>query len=128
MVLCLLNRFSINLCLDRPDSCDPNAVPEWIAYHFGLDFSEGGDSCKVAQCSKNVGWIEPLIVEDDAFNGRTVNIIVRLDEDSIKVFHEDTQHAPDYEFGHQFPIEQICIIELRDGIDRVEEIRLKYSA
>lgn len=120
-------RFSINLCLDRSDDCEPNAEPEWIAYHFGVDFSEGGDICKVTQCSKNVNWIDPLIVEDDAFNGRTLNIIVRLDEESIKVFHEDTQHAPDYEYSHQFPIEKIRIIELRDGIDRVEEIRLKYS-
>lgn len=120
-------RFSINLCLDRPDGCDPNDEPEWIAYHFGLDFTEGDGNCRVTQCSKNVNWNSPLFADGEVFNGRTVNVILRLEEESIKVFYEDTQHVADYEYSHQLPIEQIRTIELRDGIAQVEEIRLKFS-
>lgn len=120
-------RFSINLCLDRPEGCDPDSEPEYIAYHLGLDFSDGSGVCRVTQSSRNVDWIEPLICIDEAFNARTVNVVLRLDEESIKVFHEDTQHAPDYEYNYQLPIGQIRTIELRDGDVQVEEIRLKFS-
>ncbi|XP_062556164.1 uncharacterized protein LOC134221009 isoform X1 [Armigeres subalbatus] len=119
--------FSINLCLDPPNPCEIDAEPGWIAYHFGIDFTDEGGNCRVTQRSRNVCWDEPSVCDDEFLNGRTIHIIFRLDEEKIKVYHEDTQQAPNYEYSPTLPIHLIRTVELRGDIDQVDAIELKYT-
>ncbi|XP_062556165.1 uncharacterized protein LOC134221009 isoform X2 [Armigeres subalbatus] len=122
-----VQRFSINLCLDPPNPCEIDAEPGWIAYHFGIDFTDEGGNCRVTQRSRNVCWDEPSVCDDEFLNGRTIHIIFRLDEEKIKVYHEDTQQAPNYEYSPTLPIHLIRTVELRGDIDQVDAIELKYT-
>ncbi|XP_055547163.1 uncharacterized protein LOC129731309 [Wyeomyia smithii] len=126
-------RFSLNLCLARSDDeCHPQTEPEQIAYHLGWKFPDAdgdddGKRCEMIQCSKNCTWNEPLVVGDDWIGSQQVTVIVRFHTEMMKVFIEDTQHPPDYEYEHQFPIEEIRSFELWDDVERVEELTLRFG-
>lgn len=121
-------RFSVNFCLPRPDHITDEQTPPFIAYHFRTDFYEDGNA-SVVHNWKNCTWQDS--VEDQNYWMYDLNekftLIFRFHEECIKVFAEDTQHTPDYEFEHKFPMESIKIIELWDDLEYVEEIAFKYN-
>ncbi|XP_058448238.1 uncharacterized protein LOC131428353 [Malaya genurostris] len=118
-------RCSVNLCLARTEGNHPQAEPERIAYHLGWRFYENG--CEVLQCSKNSIWSDTQFGSDDWISGRNISIIIRFHTDTVKVFIDHTQQPPEYEYEHQFPIEEVHSFELWDDFDRVDEVTLKYS-
>ncbi|XP_058825633.1 galectin-4-like [Topomyia yanbarensis] len=118
-------RFSVNLCLARTEGNHPQAEPDRIAYHLGWKFCE--DGCEVMQCSKNSLWSDMQVCSDVWFNERKISVIFRFHADTVKVFIDHTQQPPEYEYEHQFPIEEIQSFELWDDFERVEEITLRFS-
>lgn len=119
-------RFSVNLCLEQLNGTNPDTALNKIAYHLGLHFDEGQD-CAVVQGRFNTGWEFKPAESGEIFNDRTVDIVLRLEEEMIKVFYKDTQHTPDLEYELPFPIKCIRLIKLCGDIDHLEEICLKFN-
>lgn len=122
-------RFSVNFCLSRPEGISECQTPPYIAYHFRTDFFDDGESVTIHNW-KNAGIWQ---VQTDDTNVWITDrsalflLIFRFHEECIKVFAEDTQHTPDYEFEHQFPMDAIRMIELWDDFEYVEELTFKYN-
>lgn len=120
--------FSVNFCLPRPPQVPEHQTPPHIAYHFRTIFHDDGSSAVIHNW-KNAVWQAETLEENYWMMDRNekFTLIFRFHEEVFKVFAEDTQHTPDYEFGHQLPVEAITLIELWDDIEYVEEIAFKYS-
>ncbi|XP_055543429.1 galectin-4-like [Wyeomyia smithii] len=120
--------FSINFCLPRPDQVPAKQTPPHIAYHFKTIFHDDGSSAVIHNW-KNLVWQAEDVYENYWMLDRNekFTLIIRFHEEVFKVFAEDTQHTPEYEFAHQLPFSMIQSIELWDDIEYVEEIAFKYK-
>uniref|UniRef100_A0A182IKY0 Galectin n=1 Tax=Anopheles atroparvus TaxID=41427 RepID=A0A182IKY0_ANOAO len=121
--------FSVNFCLPRPTEVPPHVSPPYIAYHFKTIYEDQGDG-KVIQNFKNLEWHAKEKVSDNIWHtnrNEAFTVIFRLHEEKIKVFGNDIQHNPDYEYELTMPLEEIDTIELWDDVKEVKEIRFCYD-
>lgn len=116
------------MCLPRPPTVCADETPPYVAYHFKTIFRDDGSSVVIHNW-KNHFWQTESREENYWMYDRTkrFTLIFRFHNEAIKVFAEDVQHTPDYEFVHQFPFEDITTIELWDDIEFVDEISFKYK-
>ncbi|XP_058448239.1 galectin-6-like [Malaya genurostris] len=119
---------SVNFCLPRPAQLPDDQTPPHIAYHFKTIFHDDGSSAVIHNW-KNCVWQDETVEENYWMLDRNekFTLIFRFHEEVFKVFAEDTQHTPDYEFVHQLPMENILQIEIWDDIEYIEEIAFKYK-
>lgn len=122
-------RFSVNFCLSRPEGISECHSPPHIAYHFRTDFFDNEESVTIHNWKNGGFWQAEIEEPNNWISDRSAVfcLIFRFHEEYIKVFAEDTQHTPDYEFEHQYPMEAIKMIELWDDFEYVEELTFKYN-
>ncbi|XP_055608536.1 32 kDa beta-galactoside-binding lectin lec-3-like [Uranotaenia lowii] len=120
--------FSVNFCLPRPPHVPDDQTPPFIAYHFKTIFHDDGSSA-VIHNYKNEVWQAESVEQNYWMMDRNekFTLIFRFHDEVFKVFAEDTQHTPDYEFTHQIPFDMVEQIELWDDIEFVEEIAFRYQ-
>ncbi|XP_055609567.1 uncharacterized protein LOC129756666 isoform X1 [Uranotaenia lowii] len=119
--------FVVNFCLPRPEQMSRNQRPPYIAYHFGTIFNDDGSS-EVVQKWKNCEWKTATVLQNVWLHDRNrkFGLIFRFDDEVFKVFADNSQHSPEYEFGHQFPYQEIETVELLGDFEYVEEIAFRY--